>query len=39
MESAHSEDHGIVGKSLVAMSEVKHLCLILLVSLGGNAYA
>jgi hypothetical protein len=39
MESADSEDHRMVGKSLIAVSEVKHLCLIPLVSLGGNAYA
>jgi hypothetical protein len=34
MESAHSEDYRLVGNSLIAMPKVKHLCLILLVSLG-----
>jgi hypothetical protein len=38
MESAHTEDNRMVGNSLGAMAGVKHLCLILLVSLGGSAY-
>jgi hypothetical protein len=39
MESAHAEDHRLVGNSLIAMPKVKHLGLILLVSLGASACA
>jgi hypothetical protein len=38
MESAHAEDNSMVGNSLSGMPGLKHLCLILLVSLGGSAY-
>jgi hypothetical protein len=39
MESAHAENHRLVGKSLIGMPEVKHFDLILLVPRGGSAYA
>jgi len=39
MESAHAEDQRSVGKSLIGLPEVKHFDLILLVPLGGSAYA